>query len=455
TITSPHQKEWRFTYNNIPLTGAGTITLRFLEASSSRNMTLSAAAANVTELTRNVETRGNAERILIGYPANDGDVVDDNYVMQVWFPKSISNESITPTQMINRFTFSAQGNVQDRTGWSINYGSFGPGSAFHQLSIPLPNVYNSAFPQQEFRVVYQDPNDSAKTYTAIRRVVVNPSSKPFIRITRPTVVGSDGRPTQIVLPDGPGADATTYEVQVETSTGVATAPTLTGITTTNSPTSEVSGNIKTWKYTWAITNAGNFTINASSVLSGSTPTETSRNATVILRQVVEPSNLDDEDDDNDGLVNIDESNRKALPTRNAETWSNGDVHIHYASGNSLPTSPDSDGDGLPDGLEVGWRVAGTNTVVSGTNTVVFDTNGDGWKNFIGDMDPPLYAVVENHPAVPGVGSQSAGDDRTRQAAGSVTDPANPDTDGDGISDGVEDANRNGWTEGDGKPLQLT
>ncbi|NCZ96559.1 hypothetical protein EBZ02_05275, partial [bacterium] len=194
-----------------------------------------------------------------------------------------------------------------------------------------------------------------------------------------------------------------------------------------------------------------YTINAVSVLSTNTttPTQTSRNATVVLRQIVDPSNLDDKDDDNDGLVNIDESNRKSLPTTGVETWGNGDVHIYYATGKSLPTSPDSDSDGLPDGLEVGWRVAGTNT------DTTKDTNEDGWKNFIGDLDPPLYAVVENNPAVPGVGSQSAGDDRTRQAAGSVTDPANPDTDGDGILDGVEDANRNGWTDGDGKPLQLT
>ncbi|NBR97581.1 MAG: hypothetical protein EBT48_08270, partial [Verrucomicrobia bacterium] len=138
-----------------------------------------------------------------------------------------------------------------------------------------------------------------------------------------------------------------------------------------------------------------------------------------------------------------------LPTGNPETWKNGDVHIYNATGKSLPTSPDSDGDGLPDGLEVGWRTAGINTV---TTT---DTNADGYPNFIGDMDPPLYAVVENNPAVPGVGSQSNGDDRSRQAAGSVTDPTNPDTDGDGILDGVEDANRNGWTDGDGKSLPLT
>ena len=71
------------------------------------------------------------------------------------------------------------------------------------------------------------------------------------------------------------------------------------------------------------------------------------------------------------------------------------------------------------------------------------------------MDPPLYAVLEHAGYVPGVGDASKGDNRTRQAAGSVTDPAKPDTDNDGILDGVEDANRNGWTDGDGKELSLT
>jgi hypothetical protein len=116
----------------------------------------------------------------------------------------------------------------------------------------------------------------------------------------------------------------------------------------------------------------------------------------------------------------------------------------------LPTSPDSDGDGLPDALEVGWRVAANPPTDPNA-----DTNGDGRKNFIGDMDPPLYAVVEHSTYVPGVGSQSAGDDRTRQAAGSVTDPTKADTDGDGLNDGIEDKNANGWTDGDGKPLPLT
>jgi hypothetical protein len=57
--------------------------------------------------------------------------------------------------------------------------------------------------------------------------------------------------------------------------------------------------------------------------------------------------------------------------------------------------------------------------------------------------------------VPGVGNASQGDTRTRQAAGTVTDPTNADSDSDGIPDGMEDANINGWTDGDGKSLPLT
>ena len=448
SIDSPHQKEWRFTYSNIPVSGAATIKVRLLEASSSRDLSLGAAAAHVREITRSVQTLGNAERLLVAFPANDGDEVDDNYIMRVWFPKTWSNVTITPVQMMARFTFLAEGNAQDRDSWSIDYGSFGPGSAFHQLSIPLPNLYNSIVPQQEFRVVYRDPGDANRTFTAIRRVTVNASDKPFLRITRPTVVGPDGRPTELILPDGPGPDAMSYVVQVETDSEVTDAPTLTGIAVSGDPVPETNGNIKLWSYTWNVTAPGSYVIEAEALLDG-VVTRTSRNASVVLRQIVEPSGFDDRDDDNDGLVNIDESNRKALPAGNAETWSNGDVHLHFATGHSLPTSPDSDSDGLPDGLEVGWRTAS-----SPPTDLTADSNGDGSPNFIGDLDPPLYAVVQNHPAVPGVGSQSQGDDRARQAAGSVTDPLNPDTDGDGLPDGVEDANRNGWVDGDGKPLQL-
>ena len=450
-ISSPYQKEWRLRYNNIPSGGQGSIRIRLLEASSSRDLTQDPAEAHVTELTRTVQTRGPEERVNIAWPQNDGDPVDDNYMMKVFFTKNFADGTNTES-LKERFTFSiasqssgsaAGAVVQPRGNFQINYNV---SDQFHELAIPLPNLYNDvAGFLHTLRVVYRFPDGRERDAT--RLVTANPSSKPFVRITRPTELGSDGRPTEIVLPDGPGPDGIEFVVQVETNASVETAPVLSGITTSGDPAPSPNGATTTWSYTWNVTAPGTYLITATASLNGQ-ETTTARNARVILRQIVDPSNTDDGDDDNDGLVNIDETNRQPLPTTNPETWSNGEVHLHFATGRSLPTSPDSDGDGLPDALEVGWRMANPPTDPS------IDTNADGFPNFIGDLDPPLYAVVPNYPAVPGVGSQSRGDDRTRQAAGTITDPTNPDSDGDGLPDGVEDANRNGWVDGDGKSLPL-
>lgn len=452
-ITSPYEKEWRFRYNNIPATGQGTVKLRLVEASSSRNLTQPAAQANVTEITRTVETRGPDERVMIAWPQTDGTRVDDNYVMKVYFSKVLADGTTTES-LKDRFTFSIASQssgspdgavVQTRDNFTINYNI---NSDYHELAIPLPNLYNDI---SEFlhtlKVVYRFPDERERE--AVRLVTANPSTKPFVRITRPTELGADSKPTEIILPDGPGADSLTYEVQVQTNTSVNDAPVLTGITTTGVPTFTDSGSTRTWSYQWSITAPGNYLITATATLNSQTTT-TTRNARVLLRQVVPPSGTDSSDDDSDGLVNIDETNQKALPISNAETWVDGDVHIHYASGRSLPTSPDSDGDGLPDGLEVGWRVSNDPPTTPGV-----DSNADGTPNFVGDLDPPLYAVVEHAGIVPGVGSQSQGDNRSRQAAGTITDPNDPDTDADGIPDGIEDGNKNGWTDGDGKSLPTT
>ena len=451
-ISSPYQKEWRLRYNNIPSGGQGNIRIRLLEASSSRDLTQDPAGAHVTELTRTVQTRGPEERVNIAWPQNDGDSVDDNYVMKVFFTKNLADGTSTES-LKERFTFSiasqssgsaAGAVVQPRGNFQINYNV---NDQFHELAIRLPNLYNDVADfLHTLRVVYRFPDGRERDAT--RLVTANPSTKPFVRITRPTELGSDGRPTEIVLPDGPGPDEIEFVVQVETNASVETAPVLSGIATSGDPAPLTNGTTTTWSYTWNVTAPGTYLITATASLNGQ-ETTTTRNARVILRQIVDPSNTDEGDDDNDGLFNIDETNLKPLPTTNPETWSNGEVHLHFATGRSLPLSPDSDGDNLPDALEVGWRTASTPPT-----DLAADSNGDGFPNFLGDLDPPLHAVVENHSFVPGVGSQSRGDDRARQAAGSITDPLNPDSDGDGLFDGVEDANRDGWVDGDGKSLPL-
>ena len=555
SINLPGQKEWRFRYNNIPSSGTASIKIRLHEASSVRNVTLDPAAAHVTELVRTVETRGPDQRVNIAWPQRDGDSVDDNYTMKVYFTKALADGTDTQS-LINRFTFSIDSTdnndstdavIQSRGNFTINYDA---NEQFHELAIPLPNLYND-LPNflHTLKVAYTFPDK--RQLDAVRQVKANPSTKPFVRITRPSELGSDGRQTEIVLPDGPGADRLDYTVRVESSATVndlalTGSPAITlfeepytdannngswddqepstdtnkngqwdpaelytdtnanGFWDAGEPLTDtngngvwdaaesytdvnkngafdageaffdlnnnlerdaaepfedlnnngvregvkvtVNGNTKTWDYTWRITAPGNYLLTSTATLNGQS-TSTVRNARVILRQITPTDDIQTNDDDNDGLIDLTETNKKNLPETQAETWSNGDVHVWRASGLTLPSSPDSDGDLLPDALEVGWRTAANPPTLPGV-----DTNTDGIPNFIGDVDPPLYAVVEHHTFVPGVGSQSQGDDRTRQAAGTVTNPNNPDTDNDGIPDGIEDANRNGWTDGDGKLL---
>ena len=117
-----------------------------------------------------------------------------------------------------------------------------------------------------------------------------------------------------------------------------------------------------------------------------------RTVRVLLRQMVANDPVDFDDDD-DGLYDEFETTAAALPDSNSETWNNGDVHMWAIRGRTDPLMPDTDGDGLPDGLELGWG-----SPLAATDPLA-DTNGDGWPNFIGDGDVPIYNTTDNwqHP----------------------------------------------------------
>ncbi len=110
-----------------------------------------------------------------------------------------------------------------------------------------------------------------------------------------------------------------------------------------------------------------------------------------------------------------------------------------------PYDPDTDGDGLPDGLELGKTAANTNSScalfaedsdpASTTNPVSNDTDGDGLAD--GSEDANLNGRVDAGETDP-TRVDSDGDglsDPDELARG--TDPLNPDTDSDGLQDGNE------------------
>jgi hypothetical protein len=465
-----YRKEWRFDYVNVPATGSADIKVRMRELSSAefKDFALSDSDGHYTTLTRTVTTEGPNERVFIAFPAQNRQIVDDSYVMKIYFSKSLA-AGLTEQQLIDRFLIRIGsteagdfGEAQSRDDITIVYDET---SDFHALAFQLPNLFND-IPSFDHKItVTHDRPAPAVDFEATRVVRARPVATPRVLIVNPPELGSDSRPFEIILPDvpTPTADQRQFTIQIATNLD-ATDVSLNFVNLRGSsigtPTSTVVGNSQLWDFTWSDIAEGSFRFTATVTSPGGSNTA-DRNTRVRFRELVDEDPLNTDDDD-DGLLDGDENTAQFLPNQspdggitpapkpNTEQWTNGEVHVFNAYGKSSPFSPDSDGDGLPDALEVGWR-----SPTNSDTDLTTDTDGDGFPNFIGDLDPPFYNTLDNFGRVPDVDSQSIGGDRARQAAGTVTDPSNPDSDGDGLPDGIEDANRNGWVDGDGASLPTT
>lgn len=458
SIASSHPLEWRFDYVNIANTGTAAIEVRLRELSSSTNMTLADAAGHFTTLTRTVNTAGLPQQMFIAFPSFDGQVIGAGYVMKCNFSKSLA-DGLTTEQLINTFTLTIDGVARAPSEFSIVYNET---ADHHALAFTFPNLYDG-FPDHQHAIQVTFNRTGYPVLVANRIILAEPVVTPYVNIVTPPAVDEFNQPFKIVLPDvaSPTVSQRVYQVQVDTGLNAQSLQLLftqgTGTLTPDAANPATNGNFKTWLYTWSfpLTNAaalieGHFQLRANVDTDGNPTTAeafTLRDTTVVLRELV-PADVADTDDDDDGIADVDETTPKPLPTTATTSWSNGDVHTYYIYGRTNPLSPDSDGDGLPDGLELGWRGP-----VSGVNTNT-DTDGDGFPNFRSDLDPPFYNTADNYGRVPNVCAPNQCD-KTDLKAGSMTDPNNPDTDGDGLPDGVEDASRNGWVDGDGASLPVT
>ncbi|MDF3130755.1 alpha-amylase family glycosyl hydrolase [Kiritimatiellaeota bacterium B1221] len=469
-----YTKEWRFTYENIPESslgdGTAQVKVRFLELSSAgyENFADTDPVGHFTTLTRTVNVDGPDKKLFVAYPPSDGQIVGDDYVMKVFFSKSLA-DGLTEQELIDRFLIrigsneaNDEGNAQDRSAYVIEYNT---NNDFHALAYDLPNLYNDQPDYLHKITVELDQPLGQADFEATRLVKALPVTTPRVLIVNPPELGSDGRSYEIVMPDvdTPSLSQRQFTIQVATNLD-ATQVNLQFVnlrgSSVGSPTVTTEGSSKLWDFVWQVVEEGSYRFTATVTSSGGSA-EASRNTTVVFRQVV-ASDENDDDDDDDGILDSNENTAQVLPNQspdggitaaakpNPEQWINREVHEYYAYGKTNPFSPDSDGDGLPDGLEVGWRTSSNPPTDPAT-----DTDGNGVPNFRPDLDPPFFNTLDNEGSVPDVNSASEGGDRAKQLVGTVTDPGNPDTDGDGILDGVEDANQNGWVDGDGEALDPT
>lgn len=174
----------------------------------------------------------------------------------------------------------------------------------------------------------------------------------------------------------------------------------------------------------------------------------------------------------DAGANVSNPNNRMLDTDCDGLSDQEEFATIFADGSRTnPNLADTDGDDLPDGLELGRTAAvpGTRCApppavdadpASTTSPTLVDSDGDGLRDGVEDRN--LNGRVDADETDPNA-SDSDGDrladgledaNRNGTVDTGETNPTRADTDGDGIEDGVEDANRNGsFDDGETDPTR--
>lgn len=192
------------TYNTFRPAAANSIQVRLREVSSSayKDFNNGDTPGHYTTLTRTVNCAGPDFRMFVAYPQQDGDVVDDSYVMKVFFTKALA-DGLTLQQLIDKFTIrigpndDKVGTAQARDDFAINYNAT---DAYHELAFPVPNLWNDQ-PNYEHKIQVAFDRTSASDLITERIVKAAPSNKPRVTIVTPPELDSDGKAYEIVLPD--------------------------------------------------------------------------------------------------------------------------------------------------------------------------------------------------------------------------------------------------------------
>lgn len=452
-VDSEFPREWRFTIRNIPSGNLpAVIQVRLLELSSSDDFELNDEDGHFTTLTVNVTTDGPDQRLFVAWPQQDGDIVGEGYQMKANFSKSLADNTSTQ-DLIERFTVRINGRAQGRDGYSIVYDET---AEEHALALNLPQLYNGD-PDYMHQIEVTHITGEGVVLTAFRQVRAVPVGLPAqLTIVNPEQFDSNGRQTVITLPDvaNPGQADRQYEILVSTDTEIESVELdfvdlIGGSIAFDGVVADEQSAQKLWTFVWTIQTPGTYVFTARGFIDEVEVADDFRSIPVVFRQMVALDASLDSDDD--GIPDAMETTAIPLPETDSEGWNNDDVLLWRISGRSNPLMPVTDGGGLPDGLQAGLVAPR----IPAATDIFTDTNGDGFPNFIPDLDPPVFNTLDNdwHPRF------NFNRSRTDLIGGSMTDMTRADTDGDGLRDAEEDLNRNGRVDiglvgADGKVYEI-
>lgn len=392
-IASGFPKEFRFKYSNIAPGGVpAVIHVRLAELTSSDPSawtgTVSpadAAAGSYTTLSRSVAADGLDIEMFIAFPSNDGDLVNDSYVLKAYFSKVLA-AGLGEQELLDEFEASVasvqSGSpdgavVQDPALLSI---PFDETTDYHALLFDVPNLYNG---RPDFlhtiRVTHERSGVALEASRQVRAAV---QSLPFVTFVTPPKFNPDGQPYVAVLPDICPPDLVPSDrvipVQVETDGDVVEVDVSVAIggggTTFTLDQEQAAGSQKYWDFTWGNVEPGFYRLRAEvrKAIGGPLVAVAIRDVTAEVGPAVpvtqdndmdalpdwwkiangldpnddgttDPANGSDGDPDGDGLTNYEEL-LAGLNPRLADAWNfpqiavlpNGDGTLNL----SVPSIPD-------------------------------------------------------------------------------------------------------------------
>jgi glycosidase len=393
-IPSAYPQEWRFKYRNIaPGSQPASIKVRLLEATSSDDMALSPSAGHFTELVRNVTANGLNRRFFFDWPNQDGTLVGEGFRIRVFFESTLG-DGFNDTQLRDSFSFritpegESSGQIMPKSDFIVTRSI---GNGLGEWAFDLPDLYNPDAPQRRYALeVTQTDQFGVLSETSVKVRTIPSPPKPFINIVEPEEVDVIGNRKNIEIT---GLPSTNHVIRVSTDITASNVwVTVNGesLHVTAHPDNPEPGgaNRLWWDFDWTIVALGSHQLIAYMDTNGDTNTvealdQISIPVIIVQRVPDDPADLDDDDD---GLTDVAErTNPGPPPSANSENWTQEQVHHEWALGRTDPLAPDTDLDGLPDALELGFRIP----MLPAWTDLDADLDGDGYPNFIADLDPPF------------------------------------------------------------------